>query len=834
MQVLNWISKLRERVLSNKILVAAIPVLIWLLISCFFYKKMIDKQVYYILSKMRDQEKYYYNIIKTSQNLSNFIINNNQSIRNSTAFDTQIPSENTDNINFDLLLLNPLYESITTNQRIVNQTNLDFIQSEFDFNIARRKISQKVNRDKAFDLINQYSYIVPADKYYRKFDTITITFSLPAMVMELNKLFEEEYFLLPTDQIPDGKSPDLTEMSLSGHRHQRVSDTTCRLLGQKIEALFTPGMFDQKYFTELIKLDHTYYNAIFLPVFSNDDKFAGYIYSYSIDGFYWLYFLEFLRRVGIATLGIVVIFLLYYRNYANEIILSRQNIAIREDQKKLKIAKEKAEDANMIKSEFLANMSHEIRTPMNTVLGFTELLSNQISDNQQKKYLSAISSGTKNLLVLINDILDLSKIEAGRMKILYEPANPSMIFKEIESIFIDKVIDKNLQMTVKVDPSLPKYLLIDEIRLRQIMFNLIGNAIKFTQNGFVNVSVHAIPVKGKQNKVDLVIEVEDTGIGIPEKYHDEIFDAFQQQDGRMTKKYGGTGLGLSISRKLADLMNGDISMKSKEDEGTTFTLTLKMIEIVHLEEKSPVKNLGQNHKKQRNIIFKESVVLIVDDVDHNRFLIREYLKNSNLYVHEAVNGKEAIDTIRLIHPDLVLMDIRMPVMDGIEATEIIKNDKELSDIIVIALTASVMEEEISEIKKAGFDDFLRKPIKLRELASTIAKYLSHEQISVEEKKKSDRPKLKQQEIPSGYLDDILPVLEIDLFNKWNIVKNGGFIDEISNFGKNIKELGERFSINKITDYGIDLCESAENFDVNNMKKILNSFPGLVESIKKMR
>ena len=836
MQFLNQIFIVREKVLSNKLLVAAIPIIIWLAVNGFFYRKMINKQEYYVVSKARDQQSYYQSIIKTSQNLSNFIINNKLSPYDSVfTNEGKIPGDDSQ-INFNLLLINPVYERIRSEQEIIYRSNPANSTKDFDFNIGQRRLRKSRLPGDHFELSNEYAYVVPLDKQYNKIDTVTITFSVPAIVDEMNNLHEQEYFFLPPTIIESELKEDFlnSNISLSGHSFRQMSDSTCRILARHTEQLIRNKIKEISYFTELIKVDSRYYDVVFFPVVDMSSDFSGYVFSFSVNGFQKVYFMEFLKRIGVATLGIAIIFLLYYRNFTNEIILSKQNIAIMEDQKKLKIAKEKAEDANMIKSEFLANMSHEIRTPMNTVLGFTDLLSNQINDQQQKKYLTAISSGTKNLLVLINDILDLSKIEAGKMKISYEPANPALIFKEIENIFSDKVADKNIQMTIEVAPSIPKYLLLDEVRLRQIMFNLIGNAIKFTQNGFVKISVFAELLKGHQNKVNLIVKVKDTGIGIPEEYKEEIFNAFQQQDGRMTKKYGGSGLGLSISRKLASLMNGDITLESKVGEGSTFTLHLRMIEIVHLEDEKQTESTPPESNENRKILFKEAVIMIVDDVDHNRFLIREYLKNSKLYIHEAVNGKEAIDSIRMINPDLVLMDIRMPVMDGIEATEIIKNDPELSKIPIIALTASVMEEEISEIKKSGFDDFLRKPMKLKELSETLANYLPYETLENSATKPKTKTKVKTTEFQRHHINDILPELENTLLEEWNKVKDGGFIDEISNFGIKIKKLGERFSFDPITSWGIDLCDSADSFDVNKMKKILNSFPGLIQTVKNMR
>ncbi len=396
-------------------------------------------------------------------------------------------------------------------------------------------------------------------------------------------------------------------------------------------------------------------------------------------------------------------------------------------------AKIAAEAANRAKSEFLANMSHEIRTPMNAVIGFTELLDTLITDSTQRSYLEAIDTGGRNLLTLINDILDLSKIEAGKLEIHHEPTRVTAIFNEVQQVFRQKLADKPLEYLVDIAPDIPKYLLLDDVRVRQILLNLVGNAIKFTEQGYIKVSVSILPTptpsRVGKGLLDLIITVEDSGIGIPESHQYTIFETFTQQDGQSTRHYGGTGLGLAITKQLVEMMHGTISLKSEVNKGSRFTIALKDVAVC-------AARLEPTHGQSvdvKQIVFERATILAVDDVPHNRALIAGFVQDTALDFIEAENGEQSLVCAREQHPDLILMDLRMPVMDGYEATKRIKGCEDLRHIPVIALTSTVLKEAHKKMQVHGFDGYLRKPVMRTELFQELLRFLPHvERIPVEQ------------------------------------------------------------------------------------------------------
>lgn len=497
-------------------------------------------------------------------------------------------------------------------------------------------------------------------------------------------------------------------------------------------------------------------------------------------------------------------------------------------EEQLVLAKNEAEKANNVKSEFLANMSHEIRTPMNAVLGFADLLGTIISDHKQKSYVESIKSSGKSLLILINDILDLSKIEAGKLEIQYAPLNLKPVLKEIEQIFSIKIMQKNLEFISDIDPGIPESLILSEARLRQVLFNIIGNAIKFTETGYIKLKSKVIRESNDNKQIDLLISVEDTGIGVPKAQHERIFKSFEQQDGQDEKKFGGTGLGLAISKRLVNLMGGEIIVKSEVGKGSTFEILLHDVIVSHEKTETMVEKLFD----YENIQFEAATILVVDDNPTNRNLIKEIFDRTKINTIFAEDGQAAIITTREHKPDLILMDIRMPVMDGFEAVKIIRKDKSIKNIPVIALTASVLGGSMDEIKKKGFDSYLMKPTLISELFYEVCNYLKYKRKDVVDEVQSCEFDIILTESLKENLDEIISVLENEFLVEWKTVKKNHFVHEIIDFGTRITEFGSTYSFDFLENYGNNLVLYAKSFDIMNMDTSLNSFPGIIEKIKK--
>ncbi|MGM0539728.1 MAG: ATP-binding protein, partial [Thermodesulfobacteriota bacterium] len=416
----------------------------------------------------------------------------------------------------------------------------------------------------------------------------------------------------------------------------------------------------------------------------------------------------------ILPLGMSISLLREEGRTIGSVCVARDLTQIKKTQAALQKSKEEAEAANRAKSEFLANMSHEIRTPMNAILGFSEALLHKIQDVQSRRYVQTILSSGQTLLTLIDDILDLSKIEAGKLEIRPEPLSLRCLVQDVEAMFEPSFNEKGVDLMAEIEPGLPEGLVLDQVRIRQILINLVGNALKFTAQGFVCLKVTWAHSPGHAGCVDLEFAVEDTGIGIAKDQHEIIFENFRQQNSQSTREFGGSGLGLAITKKLTDMMGGHISLVSEVNQGSLFRIVLPAVP-------SRPQGLRRSYPGRENMQFSPAKILVVDEIRANAELVSGILESTPLRVLSAQSANEALEICERERPDLVFLDLRLPDLSGMHAADLMK--KLIPGLPVVVFTATGGQEQ-QEMVADRCDDFLSKPLTQNKILSICSCFLA--------------------------------------------------------------------------------------------------------------
>ncbi len=523
--------------------------------------------------------------------------------------------------------------------------------------------------------------------------------------------------------------------------------------------------------------------------------------------------------------------------------LAQQNLA-------LEAATKKSEAASRTKSEFLANMSHEIRTPMNAILGFSDLLQGFVGDKQAKAYLKSIQSNGRTLLTLINDILDLSKVEAGQLKLSYEPVNLPILLKDIEQIFSQRAAEKGLKLTLEIGENVPTAILIDEVRLRQILFNLLGNAVKFTEVGEIvmRVSGNLIDEKNDMAEVEekhsensspipqcqLSISITDTGIGISKEEQGFIFEAFQQAQGQPDRKYGGTGLGLTITRRLTEMMGGTISVTSQINQGSTFTLSFSNLRVIS-DDLTLRSHKVQLDKSQEDTLtgFPPLSILIVDDVQSNRDLLQAYLDFAPHNVLLADNGRMAIKLARQYKPDLIFLDLVMAPPDGRAVLHQLKQDKITQDIPVVMVTASIQEQDMKELQPLA-QGFLRKPVSRSAIATELKRLFPQSIVPPT----ADLSQIATTAIVMSpdarhKLPELLTLLQKQEETVWQTLHQTLIIDKLRIFAAQLQTWATEYASPELQAYVTTLTSQLDRFDLVHLPDTVAAFPQIKRELEKL-
>jgi signal transduction histidine kinase/CheY-like chemotaxis protein len=475
------------------------------------------------------------------------------------------------------------------------------------------------------------------------------------------------------------------------------------------------------------------------------------------------------------------------------------------------------ESANRMKSEFIANINHEVRTPMNAIIGYTEMLANSELGPKEKRFVGIIHRSSMALVSIFNDIMELSKIDSGRLQIMFSSVRLPMIVAEVESLFKDLAEEKGLRLHCRMAKHLPQSYILDGVRLKQVLQNLVSNAVKFTNEGSVELLVDGAPTPGKEKCYNLQFIVQDTGIGIPPRDQQKIFELFRQREDAITRQYGGVGLGLTLCSRLTAMMGGWIELSSKEGEGARFTVFLNDIGLAHQAAAELAFENGASLEQERKL-------LVVDDVDLIKDVFIDFFQDSPYRVFTATNGEDALALAVAEQPAIIFMDLNLSGTNGRNVTEQLRRTAETASIPVVVMTGEMLEEADY---RPLFDDFLQKPFRLETLKEIVARHARTGSGNIEPQEAHDNA------------DGDERFMVIWSANAWNAqlerlriqAVRSGSLGDAASLGMAMKETGETASQSMLAELGAELMQYANEPNILGVDRLLARLSKAVERNK---
>ncbi|MFP4305832.1 MAG: ATP-binding protein [Desulfococcaceae bacterium] len=506
--------------------------------------------------------------------------------------------------------------------------------------------------------------------------------------------------------------------------------------------------------------------------------------------------------------------------------------ALKRRNAELEQARAAAEAASRAKSDFLANVTHEIRTPMNIILGFTEVLAAEVGQPRHREFLRAMDASGRLLLTLINDILDLSRVEMGKLILTPAPTDMRQVAREIVQLFEGRAAEKKIRIAAEAAASVPDAVVLDPIRMRQVLVNLVGNAVKFTRQGEVRIGMAGRAVDG--DRLDLTVTVQDTGPGIPPAERERIFEPFVQRR-EMSGEPTGTGLGLAIARRLVRLMNGSVRVTEAPGGGALFTLVFRDVPLAKKRAEARESEDGLLAESPR---FAGGLVLVGDDVELNRRLLRAMLSVQGLAVIEADGGTAVLEETRARKPDLVLLDLRMPDRDGVSVARELRASPETADIPLVAVTATIRAEEHAAAEEV-FDAVLIKPVRRRQLSEVVARFLSPAETFPPDAAPEPNPNPDPPAPPllsSASVDRLVrlaELLEQDFLPEWRRLTEVMVVGDVEDFARRIRDLGRTYRCEPVRVWGEHLARRADSVDIAAIRQSLDRFPEVIDALREL-